>query len=218
MLPPSESIRHQIHKLAESQEDSDHTNTIPPPPPYSPSTFNAPKEHEADNDGGTDQTSLISIHIDASMSIQGNANSIIIPSVTAPAPTHNPQTSSTLNPTSSSSSSTTAVPQLSQYQRHSKLTDMVTSIIAALHRTGRLDSIPSDNPATEGALADADGLPSSSITLNINTGIKILGSGNVICVGVTGQRRMGMNVLRRKRRACSEPPEVATAGPVKRAR
>ncbi|PYH29747.1 uncharacterized protein BO87DRAFT_390734 [Aspergillus neoniger CBS 115656] len=219
MLPPSESILHQFHKLAESQEDSDQTNTITPPPPYSPSAHNLQKELEAENassHGETDQTSLITIHIDASMSIQGNANSIILPSAPAPAPvsTLNPQASPASIPSSTSAST---VPQSSPYQRHSKLTDMATSIITALHRTGHLNSTDNSGAAAENLIAS----PSPSVTLNINTGIKILGSGNVICVGMGGQRGMGMNVLKRKRRASSEPPEVATtsaAPTAKRAR
>ncbi|OJI81564.1 hypothetical protein ASPTUDRAFT_68765 [Aspergillus tubingensis CBS 134.48] len=204
MLPPSESILHQFHKLAESQEDSDQTDTITPPPPYSPSAHNLQKELEAENassHGETDQTSLITIHIDASMSIQGNANSIILPSAPAPAPapvsTLNPQASPALIP---SLTSTSTIPQSTPYQRHSKLTDMATSIITALHRTGHLNS--TDN---SGAAADnANASPSPSVTLKINTGIKILGSGNVICVGMGGQQRgMGTNVLKRKKRASS---------------
>lgn len=204
MLPPSESILHQFHKLAESQEDSDQTDTIIPPPPYSPSAHNLQKELEAENDSShweTDQTSLITIHIDASMSIQGNANSIILPSAPAPAPAP----VSTLNPLASpapipSSTSASTVPQSSPYQRHSKLTDMATSIITALHRTGHLNSTDNSGAAAENATAS----PSPSVTLKINTGIKILGSGNVICVGMGGQQRgMGVNVLKRKRRASS---------------
>ncbi|PYH74005.1 uncharacterized protein BO88DRAFT_468759 [Aspergillus vadensis CBS 113365] len=210
MLPPSESILHQFHKLADSQDDSGQTNTITPPPPYSPSAHNPPKEFEAEyaaSRGETDQNSLITIHIDASMSIQGNANSIILPSVTAPAPA--------LNPQASPAPSTSTVPQSPPYQRRTKLTDMATSIITALHRTGHLNSTDNSGAAAENANAS----PSPSITLNINTGIKILGSGNVICVGMGGQQRgMGMNVLRRKRRASSEPPDVATTAAAKRAR
>ncbi|RAK83423.1 hypothetical protein BO79DRAFT_277897 [Aspergillus costaricaensis CBS 115574] len=215
MLPPSESILHQFHKLAESQEDSDQTNIITPPPPYSSSAHNPQKELEAENassHGETDQPSLITIHIDASMSIQGNANGIIIPSVTAPAPAPalNPQASPALIP---SLTSTSTVPQSTPYQRHSKLTDMATSIITALHRTGHLNSPDNSGAAAENANASS----SPSVTLKINTGIKILGSGNVICVGMGGQRGMGMNVLKRTRRASSEPPEVATNA-AKRAR
>ncbi|RAH61813.1 hypothetical protein BO85DRAFT_434464 [Aspergillus piperis CBS 112811] len=216
MLPPSASIVHQSHNLVESQGNTDQTNTITPPPPYSPSAHNPQNELEAEDassHGETDQPSLITIHIDASMSIQGNANSIILPSAPAPA--------SALNTKASpapilSSTSTSTVPQSTPYQRHSKLTDMATSIITALHRTGHLnsDSNPTDHSS---AATDRITSPSPSVTLNINTGIKILGSGNVICVGMGGQRGMGMNVPRRKRRASSEPLEVATTA-AKRAR
>ncbi|OJJ71473.1 hypothetical protein ASPBRDRAFT_44412 [Aspergillus brasiliensis CBS 101740] len=215
MLPRAESTLHQIHKLAESQGDPRRADTIPPPPPYSPSTLTCPKEPKAEGAASheeRDQTSLINIHIDASMSIQGNANSIIIPSVVAPAPAPalSPRTSSTPIP---STASTTPMPHSSQHRRHSKLTDMATSIIVALHRTGYFNSRSDGN---SGAATDATKSPSPSVTLNINTGIKILGSGNVICVGVSGQRGMGKNVLRRKRRASSEPPETTSAS-IKRA-
>ncbi|BCS00743.1 uncharacterized protein AKAW2_51084S [Aspergillus luchuensis] len=221
MLPPSESIVHQSHKLVESQENSDQTNTITPPPPYSPSAHNPQKELEAEDassHGETDQPSLIIIHIDASMSIQGNANSIILPSAPAPAPASALNTKASPAPILSSTSTST-VPQSTPCQRHSKLTDMATSIITALHRTGHLnsDSNPTDHSS---AATDRITSPPPSVTLHINTGIKILGSGNVICVGMGGQRAMGMNVPRRKRRASSEPPEVATtaASAAKRAR
>ncbi|PYI10372.1 hypothetical protein BO78DRAFT_360906 [Aspergillus sclerotiicarbonarius CBS 121057] len=199
MFPPSESILHQIHQIAEPQNGPENPDAVTPPPPYTPPNHNhrLPKETEGENTPKWATPRPITIQIDASISVLGNANSIIIPSVPA---------TTTLPPPPSSSA---ALLKSAQRHRQSKLTDMATSIIAALHRTGLL------NP-TE----DTGSVP--SVMLNINTGIRVQGARNVVCVsgGLVGRRnptehgyereQKNGGHIGRKRRAQSEPLESCT--------
>ncbi|KAB8201180.1 hypothetical protein BDV34DRAFT_237802 [Aspergillus parasiticus] len=166
MLPPSDSLLHQLQKLAEARAAAQYQTRASPPPPYS--RRNAPGLALAENDlidsdgpkdaddgdecmswgsgssnGSRHHHAPVSIHIDASINVRGNGNTLIIPS-------------------------TMHQQQSVQRHRQTKLTDMATSIITALGRASLL-------PSTE------DG--SSPVEININSGIKIEGSRNVICTG-----------------------------------
>ncbi|RAL05702.1 uncharacterized protein BO80DRAFT_78756 [Aspergillus ibericus CBS 121593] len=213
MLPPPESTLHEIHKIAEPHTGPEHPDTVTPPPPYSPPHPNhsPPKESDGVNAPQWMTPHPITINIDASVSVLGNANSILIPSVpaTTAAAAAATTSSSSPPPPPPAPSSSTAILQSAQRHRQSKLTDMATSIIVALHRTGLLN--PTDNSGS---------VP--SVRLNINTGIKIQGTRNVVCVGggVVGRRNLiepggergeeRVGQVGRKRRAESEPFESCT--------
>ncbi|OJJ41251.1 hypothetical protein ASPWEDRAFT_23357 [Aspergillus wentii DTO 134E9] len=126
----------------------------------------------------------ITIHIDASISVLGNGNTIIIPSVTSPRqgiPSQPERTEHSTTATTSSqsspslpvSTSATTILQSTQKQRQTKLTELATSIISALQGSSAL----SQNKEDDGSSRP---LP---IEININTGVKIEGSRNVICAG-----------------------------------
>ncbi|KAE8307446.1 hypothetical protein BDV41DRAFT_569084 [Aspergillus transmontanensis] len=175
MLPPSDSLLHQLQKLAEARAAAQYQTRASPPPPYS--RRNAPDLALAENDlidsdgpkdaddgdeymswgsgssnGSRHHHAPVSIHIDASINVRGNG----------------PQQGNGPTAPSSLPSSTMHQQQSAQRHRQTKLTDMVTSIITALGRASLL-------PSTE------DG--SSPVEININSGIKIEGSRNVICTG-----------------------------------
>ncbi|KAE8146249.1 hypothetical protein BDV25DRAFT_169977 [Aspergillus avenaceus] len=226
MLPPSHSLLHQLHKLAEARASPQNQARPSPPPPYSiripldvsnEDTRNEIFEHgraseELDEDddsvsweSGPSSSSYrsespITIHIDASISILGNNNTVIIPSAIAPPRDNNPE---------APAPQTSPVTLLYSAQRHrqARLTDMATSIITALGKTGILDRT---------------GSGATPVAVNIDTGIKVEGSRNVICAGpglsstrLLGKRRLNqtngeanLQDGNRKRRALSEPFEI----------
>ena len=220
MLPPSDSFLHQSLKLAEVTANMQNQETLaqPPPPPYSttqqpyPASQGETPHSDIDIDAEDDETtwdtpspSPVTINIDASISVQGNSNTIIMTSgsgaapslkrtesgpVPVPIPNPGPSPSSSLSPRSSSpeqqqpgTPSATEVLLAAQKHRQAKLTDMATAIIAAL-RGSR------DSPLGR------EGMGSVPIGININTGVKIEGTKNVVCAGSGAGR-----VLSRKRDA-----------------
>ena len=220
MLPPSDSFLHQSLKLAEVTANMQNQETLaqPPPPPYSATQqpYSASQDetphNDIDIDAEDDETTWdtpspnpVTINIDASISVQGNSNTIIMASgggaapslkrtesgpVPVPVPVPIPSPSSSLSPRSSSpeqqqpgTPSATEVLQAAQKHRQAKLTDMATAIIAALRGS-------QDSPL------GGEEMGPVPIGININTGVKIEGSKNVICAGGGAGR-----VLSRKRDA-----------------
>ncbi|KAB8215863.1 hypothetical protein BDV33DRAFT_6544 [Aspergillus novoparasiticus] len=224
MLPPSDSLLHQLQKLAEARAAAQYQTRASPPPPYS--RRNAPDLALAENDlidsdgskdaddgdecmswgsgssnGSRHHHAPVSIHIDASINVRGNGNTLIIPSVAGPQQGNGPTIPSSLP------ISTMHQQQSAQRHRQTKLTDMAASTITALGGASLL-------PSTE------DG--SSPVEINIYSGIKIEGSRNVICTG--NSLPLGRSLAKRqyvqiggvgslyerdrKRRADSEPPET----------
>ncbi|KAE8411542.1 hypothetical protein BDV36DRAFT_288664 [Aspergillus pseudocaelatus] len=178
MLPPSGSLLHQLQKLAETRAAAQNQTRASPPPSYSRSNLIDKDEPEDADDGDNGDECMpwesvpsngnrhhhtpVNIHIDASINVRGNDNTLIIPSVAGPQQDNNPTTSSSLP------SSTMQQQQSAQRHRQTKLTGMATSIITALGRASLLH-------------LTKDG--SSPVEININSGIKIEGSRNVICPG-----------------------------------
>ena len=137
---------------------------VSPPPPYTTTQHYNPLAEDIhpdnDIDTNTDDEDTwattptpITINIDASISMQGNNNAIIM---TSGSPSVS--TSST-----TSSPASTSMLQAVQKHRQNRITEMATSIIQALK-----------NSETNGK---------ELIEININTGMKIEGSRNVISVG-----------------------------------
>lgn len=173
MLPPSDSLLHQSHKLAEviASLQNGVTSSSPPPPPYAlrvpldPAPEDTLSNVDAEDDPLWEPSHQpINIHIDASISVLGNGNAVMIPSMTA----HQGSSVET-----EQSLSTTSTHQSAQRHRQTKLTELATSIIAALGDSEQLahSEFGSHNP----------------IKMSINTGIKIEGSRNAIWVGVPGR-------------------------------
>lgn len=216
MQPPSDSFGHQYRKLAEVLADlrnrsSSSPSTTAPPPPYSTNAA-VPFRDDTfsdvdceDEDGAADATvTPITIKIDASISIVGHGNTVVIPSasdssISIVGAGTGSTTCSSPSQTASSQTTTTqhAGPlQPLQRQQQARLSQLATSIIDAL-KTSRL-------------LEDRGRGRCRPVELNINTGIRIQGSRNVVCAGArdrTANRNANAktddNSLERKRRAQS---------------
>ncbi|RMJ28315.1 hypothetical protein PHISP_00792 [Aspergillus sp. HF37] len=208
MLPPSDSFRHQSHKLAEVIASLQNGVTTPPPP-YVLAPEECPSSVDAEDEPADPSARPITIRIDTSINILGNSNTVILQSVP------NLQQPTGSSPSSTSPDRTTGVLQATQKQRQAKLTEMATSIIAALRESDHL-SHSSEHGSSE------------PVELSVNAGIKVEGSRNVICAGAGAgasapgrlipSGRNGPNESHgecanpgRKRRAQSEPPDLPTA-------
>ncbi|GIJ82464.1 hypothetical protein Asppvi_000972 [Aspergillus pseudoviridinutans] len=222
MLPPSDSFLHHSHKLREVAANARNRVVCTPPPPYSSTVPRDSTHEERQNvletvdDGTTWETcpsansTPVMISIDASISVVGNGNTIMIPSM-AGHPQQTPSVSTSMN-SENPSSSTSTPPAASeadaqvQKQRQAKLTEMATSIINALYDSGRLAPPAEDHEA-------------APLEIKINTGIKVEGSRNVVCVGATVRAQSNKSaqvgteegrqvISNKKRRALSEPFEA----------
>lgn len=186
MLPPSDSLLHHYIKLGEVAANMQNQKPlVSPPPPYT-----TDQQHDSvhedihpdnDVDTNTDDEDIwdnttptpISINIDASISVQGNSNTIIMTSGSQSAPT----------PLATSSPKSTSMLQAAQKHRQNRITEMATSIIAALREPQYLSSLEIDGKGP--------------IEININTGMKVEGNRNVISAGAGGA---GCRILPRAKR------------------
>jgi hypothetical protein len=200
MLPPSDSFRHQSHKLAEVIASLQNGVTTPPPP-YVLAPEECPSSVDAEDEPADPGTRPITIHIDASINILGNSNTVILPSVpNQQQPTGSPSTSS-------SPDRTTGVLQATQKHRQAKLTEMATSIIAALRESDHL-SHSSEHGRSE------------PVELSVNAGVKVEGSRNVICAGAgagAGSAAPGRSIPSGKNGPNESHGESANAGTKRRA-
>ncbi|KAJ5270609.1 hypothetical protein N7497_008620 [Penicillium chrysogenum] len=158
MIPPSDSLRHQLHKLAEvrasrntsSISTSTPTSTSTPgtaPPPYTlsvtrPSGTTVMSVDQ--NDMDDPWASPINIYIDHSITVTGDENTIMVSSPGMDSPT---------DPT---------------HQEAPRLSSIAAVIIAALNRAN--------------ALHDDMGYP-RPVNIRALAGIRVNGRNNSICVG-----------------------------------
>lgn len=177
MLPPSDSLRHQAHKLAEAR--ANRTELPSAPPPYSPVPHATMGGHGLLDMDEDDSPSLITITMDASIHIQGNGNTIVLPSTSAKAAEQQQhKRTSSSDTTATSTSAQMAVLQSAQKQRQNKLSEMASTIIAALREAD--------------VLLDVESGRCRPIAVHLSAGVKVEGSRNVICVGAAaGPSRTG---------------------------
>ncbi|KAK2748714.1 hypothetical protein FQN57_000295 [Myotisia sp. PD_48] len=210
MLPPSDSLNHQNLKLAEFIASLQKKTSLPaPPPPYAANALD-PKSNDTaaatvlndvDEYGDDDGAYLapIVIKIDTSICIDGQGNTIAIPSsIGSPSSPDETNTPIPVEPSSPAPTDpATAVQQLQQLQqrRQAKSTQLASAIISALKSAGVLE--------------DPETSRQRPIEINVNAGIRIKGHANVICSGTqkrSTQTKGAANApLDRKRRAQSEP-------------
>jgi hypothetical protein len=166
MLPPSDSINHHSLKLAEFVANLQTQVNAPPPPPLYISTLAIPISEESlentdENDEGLD-IAPISVKIDTSINIDGQGNTIVIPTSVAAGAEEFQSSSAAAIPTA------TSLPlQQPQLQRHVKSAQLASTIIAALK--------------TSGALQEKDTGRLRPIEIIVNSGIHIKGSKNILC-------------------------------------
>lgn len=195
MLPPSDSISHQNFKLAEfiaNLRQSQHIDRRVPPPPYAPTPSLVPNhedtlaESEEDDEDNTTASPIL-IKVDTSITVNGQGNTIMIPTspTNGSGESHNTQAHS---PTSTTQNA--QVSQLQQ-QRQVKSAQLASCIVAALKSSG--------------AFEETDSRRSRPIEISVNAGISIQGDKNVICAGVPrrAESNQDVEITGRKRRASS---------------
>ncbi|EFE39868.1 conserved hypothetical protein [Trichophyton verrucosum HKI 0517] len=198
MLPPSDSLAHQNLKLAEvlASIQKQTAAAAAPPPPYAATATTAtpvPSNNitapellgEFEDDEEDDNLSLapIVIRIDTSISIDGQNNTVTIPS------------SSSEDSHSDAQSPVSSIQQLQQLQqrRQAKSAQLASAIISALKSAGALD--------------DRETGRQRPMEVDVNAGIRITGNSNMICPGA--RKRSSSDLVSgqpdRKRRAQSIP-------------
>ncbi|KAI1948737.1 hypothetical protein LOZ12_004148 [Ophidiomyces ophidiicola] len=203
MFPPSDSIGHQNLKLAEFVTNLQSQAPLPaPPPPYIASHSNIDL-FDDDEDDETLALPPIVLKIDTSITIEGQENTVAIPTSVDGG---NPIAAEATTQAQPSSTSAGAMQQLQQ-QRQAKSAQIASSVVTALKACGVLDDIDSGK--------------TRPIEINIDAGIHIKGAKNVVCSGM--RKRLDATTLSpsalvtdiplagRKRRVQSEPPEQTSS-------
>jgi hypothetical protein len=183
MLPPSDSFRHQELKLAEALSNIQAIE-VPPPSytlmPVTDGNWNAyTTDEEEDEDECLTPLAPITIHIDASIRVDGQANTVILP------PT---------NPTFSGLSPGAPGPGRTARAGQARAERLTSTILAALKEAGVVG-------------ADS-GRGQRPLELHVNASVHVNGEKNVICAGTPRAGRKDGSALQevaqegnRKRRA-----------------
>ncbi|KAK2760968.1 hypothetical protein FQN54_002210 [Arachnomyces sp. PD_36] len=181
MLPPSDSISHHSRKLAEFAASLQNRSRGPAPPPYTsasnPSSVPINEEtfgsfDDEIDDGAETQLAPITIKIDASINVDGEGNTIVIP----PSPSATPGASGSGAPSgpqqsNSDPSPRSAIPlQQLQQQQKTKSALLAQTIISTLQSSG--------------ALEDSESGKQRPLDISVNAGVNIKGCKNVVCLGV----------------------------------
>ncbi|KAJ5757882.1 uncharacterized protein N7511_006576 [Penicillium nucicola] len=182
MLPPSDSFRHQLQKLAEVRANRNNPPPTPPPAYTLSACLPDGRTVMAIDPNQEEESGPIIIRIDNSISVNGEDNTVIVPSGATRAATQTEADSCSANrPT----------------PRHTNMSSTVTAIIDALNRVN--------------ALCDMSG-NLRTLEVDLNAGIKIDGRNNTICMGNVAkvpqpktQAPAVRQNLGHKRRATSEP-------------
>ena len=172
MQPPTDSLHHQNLKLAEFISNGQITQAPRPAYPTTTPTPPAPNNDQLAeyDDGDYDHPSAypapITINIDASLKIEGHANTIILPPSGS-----SPPTSLSSSPEQLSAQPRGGAQRPSPKGRAERFTRMA---LTALKDAGLLDPIP-----------DIDGqMMRSPVDLHVNAGIFLKGSRNMVCTGL----------------------------------
>ncbi|CAI7641771.1 unnamed protein product [Penicillium glandicola] len=198
MLPPSDSLRHHLHKLAEvrANRNASSISTSTPTSTSTPGTAPPPYTLSVSRPGGTtimsvDQNDMddpwaspINIYIDNSINVTGDENTIMV---------------------SSPSSDSSTDPTHREGQTSPRLTSMAAVIIAALNRANALqDDMGYPRPINIRALA---GIRVNGRNNNISVGGEVGKSSNETETADAGAGESNT----RKRRASSEPVGAPSA-------
>ncbi|OAX78539.1 hypothetical protein ACJ72_07153 [Emergomyces africanus] len=208
MLPPSDTMNLQNLKLAEFVASLHSQNRLvppPQPPTYAAATAPATVEDsftdviDDDDEDGAPMTPVI-IKIDTSIDIDGQGNTIIIPTSIAALASEEPATGGN-----------SPIQQLPQ-NRQVKSAQLTSTIIAALKGSGILD--------------DEETGRQRPLEINVRSGMRIRGDRNVMCAGVlkrvelshagsagcfSEEKESSPPRWVRKRRASSQPIDIPSA-------
>jgi hypothetical protein len=179
MLPPSDSFQHQELKLAEALSNIQAIEVPPPPPPpsytlmpvTSNESFHAYGTDDEDDDDCVTPLAPITLHIDASIRIDGQANTIILPPPTTTTTTTT--TNSAFSPQSSSTAQ--AGHALAERLTHTILTALKDAGVVGYGRGGTFSERRAQRP----------------LELHVNASVNVNGEKNVICAGVPREGRVG---------------------------
>ncbi|QSS63811.1 hypothetical protein I7I51_00871 [Histoplasma capsulatum] len=186
MQPPSDSINHQSHKLAEFVASLRSQNSLAPPQPpptYAIATARTSLEDTlgdtvgdiVDDDNDDEESAAIVpiiIKIDTSINIEGQGNTIAIPTSMGASTSEEPPASistSKLHSASLPAGGSSPLQQLQQ-QRQVKSAQLATAIISALKTSGIMD--------------DKETGRQRPVEVNVSSGIRIKGDGNAVRAGV----------------------------------
>lgn len=191
MLPPSDSFRHQELKLAEALSTIQAIDVPPPPPPsytlmpVADDSFHAyaPDDDEDDNESRPTRLMPITLHIDASLRIDGQYNTIVLP------PTNHAS-----SPVSAQSP-TPAGPATTAQASHARGERLTSAVLIALR----------DADAFGGGAGEA-GRAHRPLDLHINARVHVHGEKNVICAGIQRVMRKDGSAMQGK---VSEAEELA---------
>jgi hypothetical protein len=167
MLPPSDSINHHSLKLAEFVANlQTQVNAQPhPPPPYvwtSAIPINDQTLGNTDEDDEGLDVAPISVKIDTSINMDGQGNTIVIPTSIGA------EVEEFQSPSAAAIPTATSLPlQQLRLQRQVKSAQLASTIIAALK--------------TSGALQEKNTGTLRPIEIIVNSGIHIKGSKNILC-------------------------------------
>ncbi|ERF76068.1 hypothetical protein EPUS_01401 [Endocarpon pusillum Z07020] len=213
MQPPTNTLQHQILRLEALLSSNQESQTTPPA--YSATNPMAPvlyEDHSADEEDygyPASRPGPITINIDASLRIEGQANTIVLPPASSPV--------------SSPSSSTKPPPAAMSSQpscQHGRVEKVTSMVLTALKEAKIFRSTQGMDGQTTTTTRPVD--------ISVNAGIVVKGSKNTICSGLPklmkgngapaaardkANLKMGEDGVAaetRKRRACSEPPETST--------
>lgn len=194
MPPPSDSLLHHELKLAEALS-SIQAIEVPPPPSYSERTvmpvthdsFHAYSTIEDDEDDGDDDEKYlapVTIHIDASIRVDGQSNTLLL----AP-------------PNATNANSAGADPCADQPSNIQAPARTASTGYGYAHGQTRAERLTS---TVLTALKDARGAAGRGPwEININAGVSVNGERNVVCAargGGQGARKGGRDVLEQRRR------------------
>ncbi|PGH02141.1 hypothetical protein GX51_04845 [Blastomyces parvus] len=231
MLPPSDSINHQNYKLAEFVASLRSQNRLvppQPPPTYAAAIAPAPVEDafadiiDDDDDEESAAMDPIIIKIYTSIDIEGQGNTIVIPTSISTSASEEPHTSpsgSTSPSPSPSPSYSSSLPaaggnsplQQLQQQRQVKSAQLASTIISALKASGIMD--------------DKESGRQRPVEVNVSSGIRIRGDRNVVCASVPKRSELShagspdslsdeqeqSSRRWRKRRATSQPIDLPSS-------
>lgn len=192
MLPPSDSFRHQELKLAEALSTIQAIDVPQPPPPsytlmpVADDSFHAyaPDDDEDDDDEGCPTPPVpITLHIDASLRIDGQFNTIVLPPTNYASSPVSAQSPNPAGPTTTAQAS------------HARGERLTSAVLIALR----------DADVFGGGAGEA-GRAHRPLDLHINASVHVHGEKNVIWAGIPRVARKDGSAMQGK---VSEAEELA---------
>jgi hypothetical protein len=164
MLPPSDSFYHQELKLAEALSNIQAIEVPPPSYTLMPITTNESfhaygTEAEDDEEDCLTPPAPIAVHIDASIKIEGQGNTIVLPPP----------------PSTVSGQAGPGGPAPAAHARAERLASTILTALRGVGVVGRGGGVSGDLPEARGQ---------RPLELHVNASVSVNGERNVICAGI----------------------------------